>query len=213
MIENLFGSSLLADEGLVDVRNDTTSGNGCLDQAVEFFISSDGELEMARCDTLHLQILRGIASQLEHLEDTRQNILTVVEFKNISWIISSEKKSQQKYFHNLSESSMKHCRVDMERTTRKRHGNEARHEEADQKQNGRVWRVAFEGSKEIQQIELAGKSNSPQRSSIRGWLHCRRQRWHRHAHGWLCGSSNDDGYVRRGTNFLMMKQKIGWREN
>merc|ERR1711990_925267 len=60
-------SLLLANERLVDVRNNTSSGDGGLDQAVQLFVSSDGELQMARCDTLHFQILGGIASQLQNL--------------------------------------------------------------------------------------------------------------------------------------------------
>ena len=34
---------LLHDEGFVDVGDDTTAGNGCLDQRVELFISSNRE--------------------------------------------------------------------------------------------------------------------------------------------------------------------------
>merc|ERR1719471_517762 len=59
--------SLLADEGLVDVGDDSTSGNGGLDQGVQLLVSSDGELQMARGDSLHLQVLGGVASQLQHL--------------------------------------------------------------------------------------------------------------------------------------------------
>ena len=53
----LFGSSLLSDERLVDVRNDTTASNCGFDQAVEFLVSTNSELKMARCDTLDFQIL------------------------------------------------------------------------------------------------------------------------------------------------------------
>jgi hypothetical protein len=57
MLWHLFRPSLLSDERFVNVGNDTTTGNGCLDQAVEFFVSTNGELKMARCDTLDFQIL------------------------------------------------------------------------------------------------------------------------------------------------------------
>lgn len=53
----LFGSSLFADERFVDVGNDTTTGDGRLDQAVELLVSANGELKMARCDTFDFQIL------------------------------------------------------------------------------------------------------------------------------------------------------------
>lgn len=47
--------------------NNTTTGDGCLDERVQLFISTDSQLQMARSDTLHLEILRGIASQLKYL--------------------------------------------------------------------------------------------------------------------------------------------------
>ena len=37
--------ALLSDKGLVDVRNDTTAGDGGLDQGVQLLVSPDGELE------------------------------------------------------------------------------------------------------------------------------------------------------------------------
>ena len=37
--------ALLADEGLVDVGDDTAAGDGSLDQRVQLFVSSDGELK------------------------------------------------------------------------------------------------------------------------------------------------------------------------
>lgn len=61
--------SLLSDEGLVDVGDDSSSGDGRLDQRVQLLVASDGELEMAGGDTLHLQVLAGVAGQLEHLEE------------------------------------------------------------------------------------------------------------------------------------------------
>lgn len=49
------------------VGNDTTTGDGGLDQGVQLLIATDGELQVAGSNTLHLQILGGIAGQLEHL--------------------------------------------------------------------------------------------------------------------------------------------------
>lgn len=51
----------------MDVRNDTTASDGSLNQCVELFISADGELQVSGCDSLHLEILASVASQLEHL--------------------------------------------------------------------------------------------------------------------------------------------------
>lgn len=79
--------ALLADERLVDVRNDTTSGNGSLqksqqlkysalecqwewpylNESVQLLVTTDGKLQVTRGDTLHLQILRGVTGQLENL--------------------------------------------------------------------------------------------------------------------------------------------------
>lgn len=68
---SLLGSTLLSDERLVDVGNDTATSDCCLDQAVEFLVSANGELEMARRDALDLQVLRCVSSQLENLEMTQ----------------------------------------------------------------------------------------------------------------------------------------------
>jgi len=59
--------ALLADQGLVDVRDHAASGNGGLDEGVQLFVSSDGELQVTGGDTLHLQVLRRVACQLENL--------------------------------------------------------------------------------------------------------------------------------------------------
>eukprot|EP00656_Telonema_subtile_P049380 TRINITY_DN6126_c0_g1_i4.p1 TRINITY_DN6126_c0_g1~~TRINITY_DN6126_c0_g1_i4.p1 ORF type:complete len:189 (+),score=7.94 TRINITY_DN6126_c0_g1_i4:325-891(+) len=57
----------LVDEGLVDVGDHTTTGNGGLDEGIELLVSTNGELKMAWCDALHLEVLGGISGQLEHL--------------------------------------------------------------------------------------------------------------------------------------------------
>lgn len=57
----------LVDERLVDVRDDTTTGNGSLDQGVQFFVTPNGQLQVTRRDTLDLQILAGISGQLQDL--------------------------------------------------------------------------------------------------------------------------------------------------
>ena len=55
----------LVDERLVNVRDHTTSSNCSLDQSVQFFVTPDGQLQVAWCNTLDLQILAGISSQLQ----------------------------------------------------------------------------------------------------------------------------------------------------
>lgn len=51
----------------MDVWDDTTAGNSSLDQGVEFFVSSDGELQMSWCDSLHLQVLGSVTCELKNL--------------------------------------------------------------------------------------------------------------------------------------------------
>ena len=58
---------LLPDERLVDVRDHTTTSDSGLDQSVQLLVSPDGELEMSGRDPLHLEILTGVAGQLEDL--------------------------------------------------------------------------------------------------------------------------------------------------
>ena len=47
------------------MRQYTTKSDRCADEGVQFFVSSDGELQMARRDTLDFQIFRGVAGQFE----------------------------------------------------------------------------------------------------------------------------------------------------
>ena len=55
----------LVDERLVDVGNDSTTGNGSLDEGVEFFVTTNGELQVTGRDTLDLEILAGVSGELE----------------------------------------------------------------------------------------------------------------------------------------------------
>lgn len=41
---------------LMNVWNDTTASNGRLDQRVQFFVTTNGQLQVTRVDTLHFQI-------------------------------------------------------------------------------------------------------------------------------------------------------------
>lgn len=50
----------LEEKSAVDVREDTSKSDGGADQGIQFFVAADGELEMAGCDTLDLQVLGSI---------------------------------------------------------------------------------------------------------------------------------------------------------
>lgn len=45
---------------LVDVGQDTTTGNGSSDQLVQLFVTSDCQLQMSRSDTLDTEIFCGV---------------------------------------------------------------------------------------------------------------------------------------------------------
>lgn len=51
----------------MDVRDDTTAGDRRLDEGVELLVAADGELEVARRDALDLEVLGGVARELEDL--------------------------------------------------------------------------------------------------------------------------------------------------
>lgn len=50
----------------MDVRDNTTSSDGCLDQGIQLFITTNGELQVAGGDTLHLQVLGSISGQFQN---------------------------------------------------------------------------------------------------------------------------------------------------
>jgi hypothetical protein len=51
----------------VDVGDDTSAGNGGLDEEVEFLVTADGELKVAGSDSAHLEVLGSVAGQFEDL--------------------------------------------------------------------------------------------------------------------------------------------------
>jgi len=55
----------LQQQSAVDVWQDTSEGDGRADKGIEFFVSTDGELKVAGCDTLDFEILCGISCKLE----------------------------------------------------------------------------------------------------------------------------------------------------
>lgn len=48
------------------MRKDTSKGNGGADQSIELFITTDGELQVTRSDTLDFEILGGVASEFKN---------------------------------------------------------------------------------------------------------------------------------------------------
>ena len=55
------------EEVFVDVRDDTSAGDGGLDEEVEFFVSPDGQLKVSRGDSSHFEVLGCVSRQFEHL--------------------------------------------------------------------------------------------------------------------------------------------------
>eukprot|EP01043_Picozoa_sp_COSAG02_P014254 COSAG02_NODE_585_length_19988_cov_11.056061_7_plen_91_part_00 len=51
----------------MNVRDDTTAGDRGLDESVELLVTADGELQVTRRDALDLQVLGGVARELEDL--------------------------------------------------------------------------------------------------------------------------------------------------
>lgn len=51
----------------------TAPSDGGFDERVELLVPSDGKLQMAGRDALHLQVLGGVTCQLQHLRNTVQD--------------------------------------------------------------------------------------------------------------------------------------------
>jgi len=64
---SLVNLSGLHDQSLVDVGNDTTASNGSLDKSIKFFVTADSELQVTGSDALDLEVLAGVACELENL--------------------------------------------------------------------------------------------------------------------------------------------------
>ena len=50
----------------MNVRDDSTTGDCCLDEGIQFFITANSQLQVARGDAFDLEILAGIAGQFEY---------------------------------------------------------------------------------------------------------------------------------------------------
>ena len=53
---------LVDDQCLVDVWNDTATSDSSFDEAIQLFVASDGQLQVAWSDSFHLEIFAGVAS-------------------------------------------------------------------------------------------------------------------------------------------------------
>ena len=49
------------------MRDHTTASNGRLDQRVKLLVTADRELQVTRSYSLHLEVLAGVSSELQHL--------------------------------------------------------------------------------------------------------------------------------------------------
>jgi hypothetical protein len=50
----------------VNVRNHTSSSNGRFDEGIQFFISTNGQLQMPWRDALHFEIFTSVPGEFEH---------------------------------------------------------------------------------------------------------------------------------------------------
>lgn len=60
-------ATFLERETLMNVRNDATAGNRCLNQTVQLLVAANSELQMTWRNTLYFQVLTGIARKLKNL--------------------------------------------------------------------------------------------------------------------------------------------------
>lgn len=57
----------LADQVDVDVGQDTSSGDGGLDELIKLIVGADSEQQVAGVDTLYVHVLGGVSGQLKQL--------------------------------------------------------------------------------------------------------------------------------------------------
>jgi hypothetical protein len=69
---------LLSDERFVDVRDNTAAGDGSLDEGVQLFVTANGKLQVPGGDSLHLQVLRSVAGQLENLHNEEKIYISIL---------------------------------------------------------------------------------------------------------------------------------------
>ena len=64
----------LVDKRLVDVGDDTTTGNGGTDESIKLLVSTNRKQQVTGRDTLYLKILASISSKLKHLSAVRATL-------------------------------------------------------------------------------------------------------------------------------------------
>ena len=60
-------SSSLSEKNLVNMWDNTSAWDSSFNKTVEFFVTSDSELEMSWGDSSHLEIFGGVSSQFQYL--------------------------------------------------------------------------------------------------------------------------------------------------
>lgn len=56
----------LEQQRTVDTRQHTTKGDGGANQGVQFFVTTDGKLQVSRCDTLDLEVLGRVTCKFQN---------------------------------------------------------------------------------------------------------------------------------------------------
>ena len=51
----------------MDVRDDTTTSNSGFNQSIELFVTANGQLQVTGSHSLHLEVLAGVACELQDL--------------------------------------------------------------------------------------------------------------------------------------------------
>ena len=57
----------LHDQSFVNVGNDTSTSDSCLNEGIKFFVTSDCQLEVARSDALDFQVFACISCKFKDL--------------------------------------------------------------------------------------------------------------------------------------------------
>ncbi len=71
----------------MDVRDNTAAGDGGLDEGVQLFVTANGKLQVPGGDSLHLQVLRSVAGQLENLHNEEKIYISNDKFDDNIFIM------------------------------------------------------------------------------------------------------------------------------
>lgn len=67
MVKVIIGANTLLTRLALVHWSHTSSSNSCFDQGIQFFITSNGKLQVARGDSLHFQVFGTVSCQFQHL--------------------------------------------------------------------------------------------------------------------------------------------------